>query len=284
MSGVQIYEAWRGSTIAEAVEVENENALRVVPVTSQEGDTDSQITTALLLAAGAGSRLGNGAPKCLTEVSGEPILGRLVSCLVEEGFERLVVVVGYRGEEIREYLDFHADGLEIQYIECRRYATTNNIYSLWLAREHIQAPFVLIESDLVFEPKLLGLMRLSNRIAVARLLPYMNGTTVSIEDTGLVGSFSVGGLDGPRLSHKTVNIYSLSLPIWNEVVRRLDQRITAGRVHDYYETVFAEMAAEDLLSLRPVSFDDGRWIEIDTPNDLSAAHDLFNDAPLSKGA
>ena len=284
MSGVQIYEAWRGSTIAEAVEVENENALRVVPATSQEGDTDSQITTALLLAAGAGSRLGNGAPKCLTEVSGEPILGRLVSCLVEEGFERLVVVVGYRGEEIREYLDFHADGLEIQYIECRRYATTNNIYSLWLAREHIQAPFVLIESDLVFEPKLLGLMRLSNRIAVARLLPYMNGTTVSIEDTGLVGSFSVGGLDGPRLSHKTVNIYSLSLPIWNEVVRRLDQRITAGRVHDYYETVFAEMAAEDLLSLRPVSFDDGRWIEIDTPNDLSAAHDLFNDAPLSKGA
>jgi len=284
VSGVQIYEAWRGSTIAEAVEVENENALRVVPATSQEGDTDSQITTALLLAAGAGSRLGNGAPKCLTEVSGEPILGRLVSCLVEEGFERLVVVVGYRGEEIREYLDFHADGLEIQYIECRRYATTNNIYSLWLAREHIQAPFVLIESDLVFEPKLLGLMRLSNRIAVARLLPYMNGTTVSIEDTGLVGLFSVGGLDGPRLSHKTVNIYSLSLPIWNEVVRRLDQRITAGRVHDYYETVFAEMAAEDLLSLRPVSFDDGRWIEIDTPNDLSAAHDLFNDAPLSKGA
>ena len=213
-----------------------------------------------------------------------PILGRLVSCLVEEGFKRLVVVVGYRAEEVREYLDEHAAGLEIHYIECQQYETTNNIYSLWLAREHIQTPFVLIESDLVFESRLLGLMRVSDRVAVARLLPHMDGTTVSIDDSGLVGSFHVGGLDGPRLSHKTVNMYSLSLPIWRETIRRLDQRITAGKVHDYYETVFAEMAAEGLLPLRTVNFDDGRWSEIDTPDDLSAAHDLFSETLLSKGA
>lgn len=271
------------SSITEPTELERNGAFRDVSVTSVGRDLGAKnVTTALLLAAGEGARLANGLPKCLTEVSGEPILGRLVACLVEEGFEQLVVVVGYRGEEIREYLDMHAVGLEIRYIECRQYATTNNIYSLWLASEHLQVPFVLIESDLVFDSHLLGQMRVSNRIAVARLHEGMPGTTVSIDDSGMVKSFRVG--DGPRLSHKTVNICSLSLPIWHEVIRRLDRRITAGRVHDYYEVVFAEMAAEELLPLQAVSFDDGRWSEIDTPSDLFTARYLFSEPLWTKGA
>jgi len=194
---------------------------------------------------------------------------------VHEGFERLVVVVGHGGEQIREYLDLHASELEIQFIDCLEYATTNNIYSLWLAREHIQVPFVLIESDLVFDSRLLGLMRVGNRIAVARFRPPMHGTTVALNGSGRVVSFRVGAVNGARLAYKTVNLYSLSLPIWQEVVRRLERRITDGRVHDYYEVVFAEMAAEGLLPLHAVSFDDGRWCEIDTPDDLLAAEELF---------
>ena len=239
---------------------------------------DRHVTTALLLAAGAGTRLlprSNGFPKCLTEVGGIPILGRLLSCLVEEGFERLVVVVGHGGEQIRDYLDLHASGLEIHCIDCLEYATTNNIYSLWQARNHIQAPFVLIESDLVFDSRLLGLMRVSNRIAVARCRPNMHGTTVSFDDSGRVVSFRVGAVNGTRLAYKTVNLYSLSLPIWQEVSRRLERRITRGRVHDYYEIVFAEMAAEGLLPLQAVHFDQGRWCEIDTPDDLLAAEQIF---------
>ena len=67
---------------------------------------DGLITTALLLAAGAGARLQpltDNCPKCLTEVRGVPILGRLVSCLLAQGFDRLVVVVGYRDDQIRDY-------------------------------------------------------------------------------------------------------------------------------------------------------------------------------------
>jgi len=185
-------------------------------------------------------------------------------------------VVGHRGEQIRDYLELHADGLQIHCIDCHRYATTNNIYSLWLARPHIRSSFLLIESDLVFDSRLLGLMRTSNRIAVARLRAHMHGTTVSFDDSGRVLSFRVGAVNGTRLAYKTVNLYSLSWPIWQEVSRRLEQRIAAGRVDDYYEVVFAEMAAEGLLPLQAVHFDDGRWCEIDTPDDLVAAERLFS--------
>ncbi len=242
---------------------------------------DGPITTALLLAAGAGSRLQpltDGCPKCLTEVRGVPILGRLLSCLVEQGFKRLVVVVGYRGDQIRNYLESRASGLAVRFVDCREYATTNNIYSLWLARECIRESFVLIESDLLFDSRLLGLMRVRNRVAVAGFQPELIGTTVSIDESGRVVSFHVGAdPDTLNLGQKTVNLYSLSAAVWREVVRRLEQRITAGRVHDYYEVVFAEMVAEGRLALQAVSFDAGRWCEIDTVEDLRVAERLFHE-------
>ncbi len=245
-------------------------------------DTDpALITTALLLAAGAGTRLQpltDDCPKCLTEVRGVPILGWLVSCLLAQGFDRLVVVVGYRDEQIRDYLAAHAFGLTVEFIDCREYAATNNIYSLWQARDHIQEPFVLIESDLVFDSHLLGLMRVQDRIAVARFQSPLLGTTVSIDECGRVLSFRVGADPCvPELGYKTVNMYSLSRATWREVVRRLDERIAAGKVHDYYEVVFAEMVAEGILTLQSVHFDQGRWCEIDTLEDLRTAEQVFLD-------
>ena len=247
--------------------------------------SDGLITTALLLAAGEGARLQpltDNCPKCLTEVRGVPILGRLVSCLLAQGFNRLVVVVGYRDEQIRDYLELHASGLTVHFVDCREYATTNNIYSLWRAREHIREPFVLIESDLVFDSHLLGLMRVRDCIAIVRRQSTMLGTTVSIDNVGRVISFRVGADPcAPELGHKTVNLYSLSTATWREVIRRLDLRIAAGRVHDYYEVVFAEMVDEGLLTLQSVRVDEGDWCEIDTLEDLRAAEELFFD---SRGA
>jgi len=257
---------------------------------SRGGSCDSDdglITTAVLLAAGSGTRLHpltDNSPKCLTEVRGIPILRRLLSCLVEEGFRRLVVVVGYRDAQIRDYLERHSSGLVIDFVDCREYATTNNIYSLWRVREHVRGPFVLIESDLVFDSHLLGQMRIRDRIAIARHQSPLLGTTVSINEFGRVLSFRIGAdPSAPQLGHKTVNVYSLSKATWLEVVRRLDKRIAAGKVHDYYEVVFAEMVAEGLLALQSVSFDEGRWCEIDTLDDLRTAERIFVDPQDARG-
>ena len=113
-----------------------------------------QVRTALLLAAGLGSRLApltEALPKCLVSVSGVPILERLVRALDSHGFERLVIVTGYKAETIRDYLGERFGGIAIEYIVSPLFATTNNIYSLWLARQLIDEPFLLVESDLVFD-------------------------------------------------------------------------------------------------------------------------------------
>ncbi|MDD3245734.1 MAG: phosphocholine cytidylyltransferase family protein [Methanosarcina sp.] len=238
------------------------------------------ITTALLLAAGKGSRLyplTRNTPKCLTMVHEASILERLIINLKKQGFKRLVVVTGYQEKCIREFLGTQAGGMKIEYIFSPLYETTNNIYSLWMARKIINEPFLLIESDLVFDVSLLDDMCFPDRIAVARMQPWMNGSTVTVNKSQHVKRFQCGTVRPfDEIRYKTVNIYSFSLSSWHSIAKRLDQYISAGRVNDYYETVFAEMVVDGSLSLKTVSFDSKRWYEIDTVKDLAEAEKLFS--------
>ena len=247
-------------------------------------DNETRITTACLLAAGTGSRLQpltHSIPKCLTEINGRPILKRLISCLREQGVKRLVVVVGHLEQCIRKFLDDCAGDLVIEYVRNPRYRTTNNIYSLWLAGSEIQESFLLIESDLIFEASLLEGLLIPDKIAVSRILPWMNGTTIAMDSLGDVAFFHktpttpalprirIGGLHDS--AYKTVNICSLSRATWSRVLPRLEQAIADGRVNEYYETVFADMVGDGSLSFECVLFDPNQWYEVDTLEDLRGA-------------
>jgi len=244
-------------------------------------DYRENISTALLLAAGTGSRLQpitNDIPKCLARVNEAPLLEHLVQRLHQYGFKRLVVVVGYLKQNIRNLLDEIAGDLTVEYIVSPQYETTNNIYSLWLAREIIQEPFMLIESDLIFTPPLLEDMLLPDRIAISHILPWMKGSTVTISDHSPhhVADLHInpnGNTNGT--TYKTVNIYSLSQQSWHRITRRLDFYISSGRVNTFYESVFAEMIADGSLDLECVFFDKALWYEIDTPHDLRESARIF---------
>ena len=240
---------------------------------------NERITTALLLAAGTGSRLyplTRNSPKCLTLVNEKSILERLVIGLKQQGFKRLVIVTGYQENCIREFLGIETEDMDIEYIFSPLYKTTNNIYSLWMAREIINEPFMLIESDLVFDESLLDDMCYPNRIAVAHMQAWMKGTTVTVDQTQFVKKFQKGTTQSyDDIRYKTVNIYSFSLSSWYAIVERLDQYISVGRVNNYYETVFAEMVADGSLYFQTVFFDNKSWYEIDTIADLAEAEKLF---------
>jgi choline kinase len=253
---------------------------------TQQGLTmidSNRITTALLLAAGTGSRLRpltRNAPKCLTEVGGRPILDRLIHNLRAKGFQRLVVVLGHQGDQIRDFLRHKADGMRVDYVFNPEYQTTNNLYSLWLARQQIQEPFLLVESDLVFEARMLDDMLYPDRIAISKLRPWMNGTTVVLGSGKRVMAFrpDCGQCDTPR--YKTVNLYSLSLKTWKAMEKRLSDYVSDDRLGVYYEAVFTDMVADGSLAFDAVFFDADRWYEIDTLVDLDEAEKLYA-SPIS---
>lgn len=236
------------------------------------------VRTALLLAAGTGSRLApltDSIPKCLVKVNEISILERLIASLQEHNFNRLIVVIGHQGESIRDYLGTRKGGMDVTYITSPLYKTTNNIYSLWLAKEVIDEPFLLVESDLVFDTEMLTELLHPDRIAVAKIEPWMNGTTVTLNEHMEIDAFHNVTLSADEEYFKTVNIYSLSLSTWRLVRQRLDQYISSNKVSGYYETVFADMVKDGCRSFTPVFFDHSSWYEIDTITDLRAAELIF---------
>ena len=254
---------------------------------TKESIINIRVTTAVLLAAGTGSRLQPltlSAPKCLTEVGGEPILGRLIDGLRSQGFTRLVVVTGYLDRAVRDYVDANAGDLQVEYVFNSVFQTTNNIYSLWLARQALSEPFMLVECDLVFEPAMLKGLLTPDKIAISKVLPWMNGTTVEINSASLVTKFWMSREPTRENRYKTVNICSLSERSWSRVVARLDRYVREQRVGEYYEAVFADLVDERTLELEGVFFAEDAWYEVDTAVDLKEAELMFPYEQLNKTA
>src|SRR5574341_27914 len=109
---------------------------------------------AVILAGGVGSRLDSrsgGRPKALVEIGGRPLVMHQLEALADHGVGPVLMVVGHKHEMIREVV-----GQRVEYLLNERYQDTNSLYSLWLAREWIRGPFVLLNSDLVFDPEILA--------------------------------------------------------------------------------------------------------------------------------
>ncbi len=246
---------------------------------SHHSNGDDRITTALLLAAGTGSRLfplTKSSPKCLTLVNEISIIQRLVDNIKKQGFKRLVIVTGYQKQCIMDFLGTKSHDLTIEYVDSPLYQTTNNIYSLWMARGLINEPFVLFESDLVLSTSLLDEMVFPDRMAIAKMQPWLNGTTVTVNELHQVTQFQKGTTEAyTDIRYKTVNIYSFSLLSWRAIVKRLNQYIAQGSVNCYYEVVLSDMIDDKSLTFKSVSFDHEPWYEIDTVHDLVEAEKLF---------
>lgn len=114
---------------------------------------------AVMLAAGMGKRLKkytNDNTKCMLEVAGKKLIDRATESIKKAKIKRFVLVIGYKGEELRRYIEdkYVSSDIEFVFIENQDYATTNNIYSLWLARNEMSNDdTILLESDLIFEDK-----------------------------------------------------------------------------------------------------------------------------------
>ncbi|MBI2668824.1 phosphocholine cytidylyltransferase family protein [Candidatus Woesearchaeota archaeon] len=115
---------------------------------------------ALILAAGMGTRLQHHTqtiPKCLVHVGGKSILQYQLEALYANGLRDIIMVIGYQGDKIREYVSsLQLPGLRIAFIENAEYSTTNSAYSFLLASDHLQGETYLhLNCDLLFHADLL---------------------------------------------------------------------------------------------------------------------------------
>ncbi len=241
---------------------------------------------AIILAAGMGRRLGeltNGNTKCMLEVNGVRLIHRVLDSLHETGIRRVVLVVGYKAENVKELIGDKYKDMEIIYVDNEVYNKTNNIYSLFLAREYLTADdTILLESDLIFEGSLLTKLiehPYPNLALVDKYESWMDGTVVTLDsDNNIVEFLAKDKFKYSDISsyYKTVNIYKFSREFsQTHYVPFLEAYCHALGNNEYYEQVLKVITMLDDSPLKALPLSGEKWYEIDDIQDLDIASSIF---------
>ncbi|MBR5775743.1 MAG: aminotransferase class I/II-fold pyridoxal phosphate-dependent enzyme, partial [Bacteroidaceae bacterium] len=244
---------------------------------------------AIILAAGMGKRLGEltkDNTKCMVPVNGIRLIDRMLTQLSALQLNRVVIVVGYQGENLIRHIGDRYEGqLKIEYIHNPIYDKTNNIYSLGLAKAQMQEDdTLLLESDLIFDSAMLNLIishPYPNLALVAKYETWMDGTMVRLsEDNDIVSFIPKKAFKYAEAAHyyKTCNIYKFSREFsCNQYVPFLEAYSKAMGNNEYYEQVLRVLTALDRSDLKALPITNEKWYEIDDVQDLDIAETLFSD-------
>lgn len=241
---------------------------------------------ALMLAAGMGKRLGKytkDCTKCMVMVSEKRLIDRAIEALKYAGIDRLIMVVGYQGKKLEEYLTSTVSGMEISFIYNDDYQNTNNIYSLYMAKDElVKDDTILLESDLIYDYRVIKDIvddAHANMVAVAKYEQWMDGTVVLLDEKRRIVDF-VEKADFRFASasdyYKTVNIYKFSKEFSAEqYIPFLEAYIKAYGKNQYYEMVLKILAHVRFSDMRAMVLEDYKWYEIDDEQDLQIAQAMF---------
>lgn len=241
---------------------------------------------AIILAAGMGKRLGEytkNNTKCMVPVNGIPLIDRLLGQLSKFKLKRVVIVVGYEGQKLADYINGGSYNIKIEYVNNPIYDKTNNIYSLALAKEQLQEDdTLLIESDLIFDDGMFDLILNSsepNLALVAKYESWMDGTMVRLDEDNNIVNFipkAAFKYSDTGYYYKTVNIYKFSKEFSRErYIPFLEAYTKSVGNNEYYENVLRIICFLNSHDLKALPITNEKWYEIDDKQDLDIAEALF---------
>ena len=231
---------------------------------------------AVILAAGQGTRIRSvhgEHPKCLIEVDDSTILDHQLEALSMAGIHDVAIVVGYEKEQIIAHIRNKrlSYNQRIHFIENAAFAITNNIYSLWVARDWLRGDsFIVLNADVIFDPDILN-SAVEPYAPISMIVdPLWREETmkVIIED-GRVTRMSKK-ISQEEFSGTYIGITVFSKSIQDRFFHKLDSLIAAERVNDFFNVAVQELADEG-VHIGYTSTDGLAWAEIDDPLDLTFA-------------
>ncbi|MFO7878455.1 MAG: aminotransferase class I/II-fold pyridoxal phosphate-dependent enzyme [Bacteroidales bacterium] len=241
---------------------------------------------AIILAAGMGKRLKDltkDRTKCMVRINGITLIERMLRQIDALNISKIVVVVGYHGQELIDFISSLSIKTPIEFIDNKIYDKTNNIYSLYMAKNDLLSDDTLLfESDLIFEDSVLQRIVNDphpNLTLVAKYESWMDGTVVTIDNENNIKRFlDKKAFDFNDISeyYKTVNIYKFSKEFSNtHYVPFLEAYSKALGNNEYYEQVLKVITPLDKPEIKALPLDKEKWYEIDDIQDLDIAESIF---------
>lgn len=241
---------------------------------------------AIILAAGMGKRLKELTKDCtksMVKVNGITLIERMLRQLDCFCMSKIVVVIGYEGEKLKQFILSLEIKTPVEFIENPIFHKTNNIYSLYLAREYLlNEDTLLLESDLIFEDGLLKKLidePGGSLVLVDKFESWMDGSCVTIDEEMNIRQFlSKRDFEFEDIGtyYKTVNIYRFTQAFSrSHYVPFLEAYSKALGDNEYYEQVLKVITLLDKPEIKALPLTGEKWYEIDDAADLNIAESIF---------
>lgn len=238
--------------------------------------TNTKEMKALILAAGMGTRLApltNGRPKSLVEVNGKPILLNQIANLYKNDIYDITIVSGYRANMLEKIV--HGKYPQVKIVENIDYATTNNMYSAYIARQSVEGyAFLMMNADVFFDASVIkALLEFNGENAIVTDIGvYMEESMKVIEKNGRLIQIAKT-ISAEDALGASIDVYKFSAEGGKIFFDKCEEYITKRNE----VKLWSEVALNDILEQTeflacPLV---GRWIEIDNHDDLAAAEKMF---------
>ena len=234
----------------------------------------------VILAAGMAKRLRpltDTKPKCLLEVGKRTLLERTVDAMRQAGIQEFLVVTGYRGEMIREFLTIHYPLSTIHYLDNIDYEHNNNIYSLWMACQKVRGcDFLLMDSDILCDPA--AVVRIAQEqtsaLAVNRHELGEEEMKVVVDADSRITEINKTCRPEDAMG-ESVGIEKITADYSEALARELDQMILQeGLIDIFYERAFERLIPQG-HTFKVVDTTPYFSYELDTPEDFQRAQELM---------
>ena len=226
----------------------------------------------VILAAGMAKRLRpltDTMPKCLLEVGGRTLLERTVRAMQQAGISEFVVVTGYRGDMIRDYLNTHLPEFDWTFLHTADYEHNNNIYSLWMAGEVVRGrDFLLMDSDILCDPAAVVRIAQEEESALAVNRHDCGEEEMKVVVDADMHITEISKTCSPSAAMgESVGIEKISADYSEALYKELDQMILQEQLIDiFYERAFERLIPQG-HTFRVVDTSAYFSYEIDTPED-----------------
>ncbi len=235
---------------------------------------------AIVLAAGVGSRLRpitNKKPKALVEINGKPILHYTLEALYNNEIKDVIMCLGYKATDIISFCERNFPQINFIFVENKDYEETNNMYSLYLAREHFDEDVFLMNADVVFDSEIItGMKKMKESCVGVDVGKYMEESMkVKVKQGKITGISKT--IDSLESYGSSIDVYKFREQDLKEIKLELETIIEKKQIRDQWTEVMLDSLFKQGKVLATVyDIKGNKWYEVDNFVDLAQAEMLFN--------
>ena len=237
------------------------------------------VKRAIILAAGSGTRLRpltNNIPKTLLKVGRVTILDLTISILHRFNIDDIIVVTGHAADILKEHVHKHYNNNTVRFRFIRNdKLDLGNIYSFYIAREYMDTDFILLNSDVLFHPKILEYLLAYDVSALAvddHKILGEEEMKVKVNESGIIKDISKG-IPIKEADGEYIGVMRLTSKDANIIIKSIIHLFNQGRYNLYYEDAI-RLVAHEYDVFHKCSTRGLQCIEIDTHEDLKNAYSI----------